>query len=97
MNTPNCIHSTLTQPTLQPTIEPPSQWMRDGYSPTEIILAVAILTSASLSAIGTLILCLTRFARALTPNQTSADIQGSDRQYKTKNGDLRLTGSRNTK
>lgn len=86
MNTTNCIYSTLTQQTLQPTIEPPSQWMRDGYSPTEIILAVAILTSVSFSAIGTLILCLTKFAKTLTPNQTSAQIECGDRhKCKTKN------------
>ncbi len=38
-------------PTSSTSVENPSTWIRDGYSPTEIILAVAILTLLSIEVI----------------------------------------------
>jgi hypothetical protein len=44
--------------TSSPTIEKPSAWMRDGYSPTEIILAAAILTSLCMGGVATVIMAM---------------------------------------
>ena len=50
-----------------PPLENPSAWMHDGYSPTEIILAAAVLTSASVGAIATIIMAITGLVRTLVP------------------------------
>lgn len=74
--------STNSQPSTQtsqlittssPTIEQPSAWMRDGYSPTEIILAAAILTSLSMGGVATVIMAMTGLVKTVAPeavNQT---------------------------
>jgi hypothetical protein len=41
--------------------------MHTGYSPTEIILASAVLTSASIGAIATIIMAVTGLIKALVP------------------------------
>jgi hypothetical protein len=41
--------------------------MRDGYSPTEIILAVAILTSLSIGGIASVIVAITGLVKSLVP------------------------------
>ncbi|MEH2077635.1 MAG: hypothetical protein V7K57_25095 [Nostoc sp.] len=46
-------------------VENPSTWMRDGYSPTEIILASAILTSLSIGGIGSVIVAITGLVKTL--------------------------------
>jgi len=46
-------------------IENPSTWMRDGYSPTEIILAAAILTSLSIGGIASVIVAITGLVKTL--------------------------------
>ncbi|MBN3941655.1 MAG: hypothetical protein V7L21_35005 [Nostoc sp.] len=46
-------------------VENPSTWMRDGYSPTEIILAVAILTSLSIGGIASVIVAITDLVKTL--------------------------------
>ena len=46
-------------------IENPSTWMRDGYSPTEIILAAAILTSLSIGEITSVIVAITGLVKTL--------------------------------
>lgn len=75
MNT-SVITSTNSQPSTQtsqltttssPTIEQPSAWMRDGYSPTEIILAAAILTSLLMGGIATVIMAMTGLVKTLAP------------------------------
>ncbi len=48
-------------------LEKPSTWMRDGYSPTEIILAMAILTSLSIGGIATVIVAITGLVKTLVP------------------------------
>ncbi|MDZ8222392.1 hypothetical protein [Nostoc sp. ChiVER01] len=48
-------------------IENPSTWMRDGYSPTEIILAAAILTSLSIGGIASVIVAITGLIKTLVP------------------------------
>lgn len=48
-------------------LEKPSTWMRDGYSPTKIILAMAILTSLSIGGIATVIVAITRLVKTLVP------------------------------
>ncbi|MBW4447170.1 MAG: hypothetical protein KME38_09925 [Spirirestis rafaelensis WJT71-NPBG6] len=48
-------------------VESPSTWMRDGYSPTEIILAVAILTSLSIGGIASVIVAITGLVKSLVP------------------------------
>ncbi|MEH2295529.1 hypothetical protein [Nostoc sp.] len=45
----------------------PSTWMRDGYSPTEIILAAAILTSLSIGGIASVIVAITGLVKTLVP------------------------------
>lgn len=45
-------------------LENPSAWMHTGYSPAEIILASAVLTSASIGAIAT---AVTGLVKALVP------------------------------
>ncbi|MEA5567667.1 hypothetical protein [Anabaena sp. UHCC 0399] len=68
--------STNSQPSTQtsrlittssPTIEQPSAWMRDGYSPTEIILAAAILTSFLMGGVATVIMAMTGLVKTLAP------------------------------
>ncbi|MBD2353606.1 hypothetical protein H6G41_03030 [Tolypothrix sp. FACHB-123] len=70
--------STNSQPSTQtsqlittssPTIEKPSAWMRDGYSPTEIILATAILTSLCIGGIATVIMSMTELVKTLAPER----------------------------
>ncbi|MEH2259917.1 hypothetical protein [Nostoc sp.] len=46
-------------------VENPSTWMRDGYSPTEIILAAAILTSLSIGGIASVIVAITGLVKTL--------------------------------
>ncbi|WP_375469100.1 hypothetical protein [uncultured Nostoc sp.] len=46
-------------------VENPSTWMRDGYSPTEIILAAAILTSLSIGGIASVIVAITALVKTL--------------------------------
>ncbi|MEH2277434.1 MAG: hypothetical protein V7K40_22260 [Nostoc sp.] len=46
-------------------VENPSTWMRDGYSPTEIILAAAILTSLSIGGIASVIVAITALVKIL--------------------------------
>ncbi|MEH2381665.1 MAG: hypothetical protein V7K27_22710 [Nostoc sp.] len=46
-------------------LENPSTWMRDGYSPTEIILAAAILTSLSIGGIARVIVAITGLVKTL--------------------------------
>ncbi|MBN4005360.1 hypothetical protein [Nostoc sp. LPT] len=48
-------------------VENPSTWMRDGYSPTEIILAAAILTSLSIGGVASVIVAITRLVKTLVP------------------------------
>lgn len=48
-------------------LEKPSTWMRDGYSPTEIILATAILTSLSIAGIASVIFAITGLVKTLVP------------------------------
>lgn len=65
-------------PASSPTIEKPSAWMRDGYSPTEIILAAAILTSLLMGGIATVIMAMTGLVKTLAPatvNQTNQKIK----------------------
>ncbi|MDF5734488.1 MULTISPECIES: hypothetical protein [unclassified Nostoc] len=54
-------------PTLPTSVENPSTWMRDGYSPTEIILAAAILTSLSIGGIASVIVAITGLVKTLVP------------------------------
>ncbi|BAY22734.1 hypothetical protein NIES2100_24970 [Calothrix sp. NIES-2100] len=51
------------------TIEKPSAWMRDGYSPTEIILAAAILTSLCLGGVATVIMAMTGLVKTVAPER----------------------------
>ncbi|WP_235622347.1 hypothetical protein [Nostoc sp. PCC 7524] len=53
--------------TSSPTIEQPSAWMRHGYSPTEIILAAAILTSLLMGGVATVIMAMTGLVKTLAP------------------------------
>ncbi|MEH2038350.1 hypothetical protein [Nostoc sp.] len=46
-------------------VENPSTWMRDGYSPTEIILATAFLTSVSIAGIASVIVAITGLVKTL--------------------------------
>ncbi|WP_082803719.1 hypothetical protein [Anabaena sp. 4-3] len=66
--------STNSQPSIQtsrlippspPAIENPSAWMRDGYSPTEIILATAILSSLLMGGIATVIFAMTGLVKTV--------------------------------
>lgn len=50
-------------------IEKPSAWLRDGYSPTEIVLAVAILTSLTIGGIASVIVAIASLVRTLVPQQ----------------------------
>ncbi|WP_193199360.1 hypothetical protein [Nostoc sp. MG11] len=54
-------------PVSSTSLEKPSTWMRDGYSPTEIILAMAILTSLSIGGIATVIVAITGLVKTLVP------------------------------
>ncbi|MEH2083108.1 MAG: hypothetical protein V7K89_24965 [Nostoc sp.] len=54
-------------PALPTSVENSSTWMRDGYSPTEIILAAAFLTSLSIGGIATVIVAITRLVKTLVP------------------------------
>ncbi|WP_392532323.1 hypothetical protein [Nostoc sp. C117] len=70
----NANQTTQTSPLIpaSPTsVENPSTWMRDGYSPTEIILAAAILTSLSIGGIGTVIVAITGLVKTLVPVMVS--------------------------
>ena len=49
-------------------IENPSAWMRDGYSPTEILLAAGIITSLSLAGVATVIVAITGLVKTLLQN-----------------------------
>lgn len=49
-------------------IENPSAWMRDGYSPTEILLAAGIITSLSLAGVATVIVAITGLVKTLVHN-----------------------------
>jgi hypothetical protein len=42
--------------------------MRDGYSPTEILLAAGIITSLSLAGVATVIVAITGLVKTLVPN-----------------------------
>ncbi|MEH1831063.1 MAG: hypothetical protein V7L29_03015 [Nostoc sp.] len=46
-------------------VENPSTWMRNGDSPTEIILAAAILTSLSIGGIASVIVAITGLVKTL--------------------------------
>ncbi|MEH1849750.1 MAG: hypothetical protein V7L25_33440 [Nostoc sp.] len=46
-------------------VENPSTWMRNGDSPTEIILAAAILTSLSIGGIASVIMAITGLVKTL--------------------------------
>ncbi|PHM06278.1 hypothetical protein [Nostoc sp. 'Peltigera malacea cyanobiont' DB3992] len=48
-------------------VENPSTWMRNGDSPGEIILAVAILTSVSIAGIASVIVAITGLVKTLVP------------------------------
>ncbi|MEH1826071.1 MAG: hypothetical protein V7L22_12015 [Nostoc sp.] len=48
-------------------IENPSTWMRNGDSPTEIILAVAFLTSVLIGGIASVIVVITGLVKTLVP------------------------------
>ncbi|OUL22639.1 hypothetical protein BV378_22130 [Nostoc sp. RF31YmG] len=70
--------STNSQPSTQtaqlittssPIIEKPSAWMRDGYSPTEIILATAILSSLCIAGVATVIMAMTELVKTLAPEK----------------------------
>ena len=52
-------------PASSTSVENPSTWMRDGYSPTEIILAAAILTSLSIGGIASVIVAITALVKTL--------------------------------
>lgn len=54
-------------PASSTSLEKPSTWLRDGYSPTEIILAMAILTSLSIGGIATVIVAITGLVKTLVP------------------------------
>ncbi|WP_375496298.1 hypothetical protein [uncultured Nostoc sp.] len=58
-------------PALPTSVENPSTWMRDGYSPTEIILAAAILTSLSIGGIASVIVAITGLVKTLVPVMVS--------------------------
>jgi hypothetical protein len=49
-------------------IENPSAWMQDGYSPTEILLAAGIITSLSLAGVATVIVAITGLVKTLVQN-----------------------------
>lgn len=57
--------------TSSPTIEQPSTWMRDGYSPAEIILAAALLTSLLMGGVATVIMAMTGLVKTLVPETVS--------------------------
>ncbi|WP_414578542.1 hypothetical protein [Anabaena sp. CCY 9402-a] len=61
--------------TSSPTIEQPSAWMRDGYSPTEIILAAAILTSLLMGGVATVIMAMTGLVKTLAPQTVNQSNQ----------------------
>lgn len=73
------VASTSTQtsqliPSNSPAIENPSAWIRDGNSPTEIILAAAILSSLLMGGIATVIVAMTGLVKTIAPrkvNQTT--------------------------
>lgn len=75
MTYPQITSTNLKQPTQEARIsiphsaslENPSAWMHTGYSPAEIILASAVLTSASIGAIATIIMAVTGLIKALVP------------------------------
>ncbi|AFY45565.1 hypothetical protein [Nostoc sp. PCC 7107] len=52
-------------PATSPAIEKPSAWMRDGYSPTEIILAAAILSSLLMGGTATVIMAIVELVKTL--------------------------------
>ncbi|QLE56200.1 hypothetical protein [Nostoc sp. TCL26-01] len=67
---PNSQPSTQTSqliPPSPPAMENPSAWMRDGYSPTEIILAAAILTSLLMGGMASVILAMTGLVKTVAP------------------------------
>ncbi|HIK03563.1 MAG TPA: hypothetical protein IGS40_02420 [Trichormus sp. M33_DOE_039] len=50
-----------------PAIENPSAWIRDGNSPTEIILATAILSSLLMGGIAGVIVAMTGLVKTINP------------------------------
>ena len=78
-NNLHIVASTSTQtsqliPSNSPAIENPSAWIRDGNSPTEIILAAAILSSLLMGGIATVIVAMTGLVKTIAPrkvNQTT--------------------------
>ncbi|WP_242054615.1 hypothetical protein [Nostoc sp. FACHB-190] len=54
-------------PVSSSTMENPSAWIRDGYSPTEILLAAAFLTSLLMGGTATLIMAITGLVKTLAP------------------------------
>ncbi|OCQ90630.1 hypothetical protein BCD64_28635 [Nostoc sp. MBR 210] len=56
-------------PATSPVIEKPSAWMRDGYSPTEIILAAAILSSLLMGGTATVIMAMVELVKTLVQSQ----------------------------
>lgn len=51
-------------------VEPPSAWMQNGQSPTEITLSVAILTVASLWGVALVIVAVAHLMKVLVPINT---------------------------
>lgn len=70
VNSNQTTHSQLI-PASPTSVESPSTWMRDGYSPTEIILAAAILTSLSIAGIASVIVAITGLVKTLVPVMVS--------------------------
>ncbi|MEH1837690.1 MAG: hypothetical protein V7L20_02740 [Nostoc sp.] len=58
-------------PTSTTSIENPSTWIRDRYSPTEIILAAATLTSLFIGGIACVIVAITGLVKTLVPLMVS--------------------------
>ncbi|MFN6566049.1 hypothetical protein [Dendronalium sp. ChiSLP03b] len=67
VNTNQTTQTSQLIPASPTSLEQPSTWMRDGYSPTEIILAAAILTSLSIGGIATVIVAITGLVKTLVP------------------------------
>lgn len=68
-NTSNNSQTSQLIPATSPTIEKPSAWMRDGYSPTEIILAAGILISLLMGGMATVIMAMTGLVKTVVPSQ----------------------------
>ncbi|MDZ8066571.1 MAG: hypothetical protein RMY64_13285 [Nostoc sp. DedQUE08] len=65
VNTTQATQTSQLIPASPTSVENPSIWMRDGYSPTEIILAAAILTSLSIGGIASVIVAITGLVKTL--------------------------------